>query len=212
MLEAVRPNDMILVEIVSAATRKAIPVNLPLAWQLERLFCSRGRERETILLRDDQKDRISQECVATLVEAFPSGAGNKLLAALNEGSASLLRWLCSTLRDFIGQKEIPFDEWHDFASVMIEAAELDPATMLPQIAFFIRTYGSEYRESSDNEPGTPSSDYGFGFDEQAEQRLFPDQHETLKALFAKTETPDWLSPEAALSYEAVRSAYASDDT
>ena len=216
MMVDLRPNENELAKVVSSAIRKAIPVNLPLVCQLASLYCSSNRGQLTSLLPDGQKDQIRQETVVALVEVFPLGTGAEMLAAINDGSPFLLRWLCSSLDkrgdDNEGLQRIPFEEWPDFARVMIEAAEIDPAIMLPQIASFVRTHGSRYQESSDDEPGIPSSDYVHGFDEGAEQRLFPDQHETLKALFAKTESPDWLSPESAMIYEAVRSAYVADDT
>jgi len=80
---------------------------------------------------------------------------------------------------------------------MMEAARIDPPTMLPQFISFITASAQE-----DEKPGVDVPT----FDEEITRRLFPEHHEELLDLFAQTETPDWLSAQPASAYDAIRAA------
>ncbi|MCH8043290.1 MAG: hypothetical protein IID44_06185 [Planctomycetes bacterium] len=206
MIRVRYPETETLMRAVTASISKAIRANLPLASDLYYFFCSRERDVPD-RLSSEELSEIRKMYLATMLEAFPPGNGRGLIQAMKGGSPYVIGWLCWTLERIRANDRdgIPFSRWNEFAPVMIEAAELEPSTFLPQFLLFITTSGERRNVPPSADSHRSSRELVYHFDETAARRLFRDDYDKVLSLFAATETPSSLLPQAIPMFDAVRS-------
>lgn len=207
MMHRRTPQGDLLAQALRLALQECIPVNLTMVESMLLFFASDGGGVSPLM--DSAARSDIQELVRTeLVRTFPLGSGRKLIEATHECSPFAVYQVCWGIDAIRSRPDrgLPFNDWPVFASVLLEAAELDPDRGIPIIVPFVVRSGGwvlDRNQSIESDAG-PGLSYVAHFDEVQARTLF--DFDRLLALLRSTEPPPRLNPQIAAMCDAARVA------
>ncbi len=160
----------------------SVPANLALAAQVEHYFVAAERGVSDLLRDNDGASRAAarnyvRSALVRTYEAAPELLARNLRGA-HDPTLLWLTWGIDRVRAKT-LKGLPFDEWPEFAVVIVQAARIEPRSVLPQIACLVTRRASEFHGKS-----------VYRFDNELCTRLFGDSDSVL-ALFDSENPADW---------------------
>ncbi|SRR6266568_1070894 len=171
----------------------SFPDHLPTAFSLAKLFGSPSSQVPPVFPYSDAQDRFLEAFKSGLLSCYPS-APPKLVDTLRDSSIDVLYLSCSIARVLPSDAGIP-QEWLLLREAILQATELDPTVMAPQLIHFV-VKGETAMTSS----GIVANVH---FDPDAAARYF-DAERLLRAIAhaSPTQLSEWVTP----SYEKLLEA------
>jgi hypothetical protein len=152
-----------LLGVLCKHVRGAVPGNLALVEVLLYWF---GTSESTAadLLNPDERIAFRREFNQCFVQTFLAKP-RALADALSTGPDFLLARLCWGIeRVRRPDGSLPFDDWEHFAPTVVEAAEMAPTTVLPQLSYLVTARSEVMRDDG--------MDAAYRYDSVATRRLF----------------------------------------
>lgn len=172
---------------VKRAYDATVPVNPAMAARIEQYFASADSTVPTVIGRDNRKP--GREHLRSALRAAYVGNARALADNLSGAAPPILLWLTWGLDEVrAGQLNgVPFDGWEALAPTVLEAADLEPQTMLPQLACLVVRRANEFR-----------SKITYQFDQELARTLFGDSERVL-APFRRADPSNWTGAEHVLA-------------
>ncbi len=139
-----------------------------------------------LFLDREQCQKLHAEALREMMRSFPLGSGEKLVNSLDHAFHELVFSVVKNSGiEFCGSEHLRFEGWPVFSDVLLDAAEINANTVLPQLLFLIsnvKKQGFDRTQRKDI--------YTAEFRIKLARELF--DFERLVAVFAKASTPDRL--------------------
>lgn len=162
---------------VRFALSESVPQNLYLAARIEQFFVVPSRQVHDMLWEAGvSRARDAKAYLRELVTTTFEGKPDALVRALKGASPPTLLWICWGIdRVRAGTMSgLPFPSWPNLAKTILEAAQLQPDVLLPQIAYLV---ARESVRLTDPE----SLVHQYEFSQEAAEILFGDANAVLDA-------------------------------
>jgi hypothetical protein len=174
-------------DAVKRAYDATMPVNPAMAARIEQYFASVDGTVPTVIGRENRKP--GREHLRRALRVAYVGNPRALADNLAGAAPPILLWLTWGLDEVrAGQLTgVPFEGWTELAPTVLEATELAPQTMLPQLACLVVRRANEFR-----------SKVTYGFDQELATTLFGDSERVL-APFRRADPSKWAGEEHVLA-------------
>lgn len=199
-----RPAEGRVEQAVRSVIPKLVRSNLPLAFSVHYYFAFPDGSVPPLVAPDVSKalwELLNQSLLDELLSA------ESLIRALRvENPYSLFQTIWGLSRARAGKLDgLPQPRWPEIARVLLDAAELDPALVLPHIVPFVTQTGTrDDVQADDSGVSRLHREYTATFIESRAKDLF--DLDWLYRLFAANECPPYLDPAMRECYRVVREA------
>lgn len=172
---------------VKRAYDASVPVNPAVAARIEQYFASADRNVPAVI--GDENLKAGREYLRAALRTAYAGNARALAKNLEGAVEPTLLWLTWGLDEVrSGTLDgLPFADWGEFATEILEATEIEPQIMLPQLACLVVKRARESR-----------SKVTYAFDEVLARTLFGDPERVL-ALFRQADPSKWSAEEHVLA-------------
>jgi hypothetical protein len=196
-------------ETVVEIIRRFLPEHLPLAYDVAHFFVKPSPSIPALMSNEQRTEAAGALRDAITASFLGDGAEQRLLQAFKDGSPWLVSWVSWFAPPINGESgPIPFAQWPEFANVLLNVAEAQPAIGVPMVVPFVTrsNMATGYKERESGELERVGRWIGQ-FDAETAKRLF--EFARLIRILRSFDVPDTLDPQiTAHCHAAVEAARA----
>lgn len=162
-------------ETVVEIIRRFLPEHLPLAYDVAHFFVKPSPSIPALMSNEQRTEAAGALRDAITARFLGDGAEQRLLQAFKDGSPWLVSWVSWFAPPISGGESgpIPFAQWPEFANVLLNVAEAQPAIGVPMVVPFVTrgNMATGYKEHESGELERVGGRIGQ-FDADIARRLF----------------------------------------